>query len=59
MLNDRKRQKSQNQNHHVIKQMLKAFIQDMITPIDKKKINWFLNGLMILFLLALIVGRIT
>ena len=59
MLNDRKRQKSQNQNYHAMIQMLKALIQDMITPIDKKKINWFLNGLMILFLLALIVGQIT
>ena len=41
------------------KDLLKDLWKEMLTPIDGKKVNWWLNGLAFLILLIIFIGVIS
>lgn len=57
MSKNRKRQKSQNQNNRsIIMETMKALMKEMMTPLDGKKVNWWLNGLAFIIMLLIFLG---
>ena len=42
-----------------MKRLLKDLFKEMMTPIDGKKTNWWLNGLYALILILVFVGVMT
>lgn len=57
MSKNRKRQKSQNQNNRsVIIETMKDLMKEMMTPLDGKKVNWWLNGLAFIIMLLIFLG---
>lgn len=59
----RKRQESKNKNNRSIltnfEDMLKALAKEMMTPLDGKPINWWLNGFAAIILILLFIGIIS